>query len=64
MYKRQAEAVRPAVGPQPAALVEESERIAAWLERPGVRLIDIQGEWAWPIFSGINDTALASHLLG
>ena len=59
-----AEAVRPAVGPQPAALVEESERIAAWLERPGVRLIDIEGEWAWPIFSGINDAALASHLLG
>lgn len=59
-----AEAVRPAPSPQPAALVEETERIAAWLERPGVRLIDIVGEWAWPLFSGIDDAALPAHLLG
>lgn len=59
-----AEAVRPAVGPQPAALIEETERVAAWLERPGVRLIDVVGEWAWPVFSGVDDATLARTLLG
>ena len=50
-----AEAVRPAVGPQPAALVEESERIAAWsnARRPPDRY---EGEWAWPIFSAASTT--------
>jgi DNA polymerase III subunit epsilon len=59
-----AESVRPAVGPQPAALIEETERVAAWLERPGVRLIDIDGDWAWPVFSGLDDATLARTLLG
>ena len=28
--------------------MEETERIADWLERPGVRLIDVEGDWSWP----------------
>lgn len=43
-----AEWVAPPVGPQPAAIVEETERVADWLERPGVRMIEIDGDWAWP----------------
>lgn len=44
--------VAPATGPQASALTEETERIADWLERPGVRLIDIDGEWSWPLGAG------------
>lgn len=39
-------------GPAPAAIVEETERIADWLERPGVRLIEVEGEWSWPLRIG------------
>jgi len=47
-----AEWVPPPVGPQPAAIVEETERVADWLERPGVRIIDVEGDWAWPVRIG------------
>lgn len=40
------------VGPAPAAIVEETERVADWLERPGVRLIEIDGDWCWPLRIG------------
>lgn len=36
------------LGPQPATIIEETERIADWLEQPGVRLIEIDGDWCWP----------------
>ncbi|MFT4108814.1 DEDD exonuclease domain-containing protein [Propionicimonas sp.] len=39
-------------GPAPAATIEETERIADWLERPGVRLIEVDGEWSWPVRIG------------
>ena len=42
----------PPVGPAPAAIVEETERIADWLERPGVRLIEVEGDWCWPLRIG------------
>lgn len=32
-----------------AALPEESELVLAWLEQPGTRLIDLQGEWTCPV---------------
>lgn len=47
-----AEWVQRPVGPAPAAIVEETERIADWLERPGVRLIEIDGDWSWPVRIG------------
>ena len=47
-----AEWVAPPPGPAPAAIVEETERIADWLERPGVRLIEIEGDWSWPLRIG------------
>ncbi|HPZ50640.1 MAG TPA: endonuclease, partial [Propionibacteriaceae bacterium] len=47
-----AETVTPPPLPQPAATIEETERIAAWLESPGVRLMEIEGTWSWPIHVG------------
>jgi DNA polymerase-3 subunit epsilon len=58
-----AEQVARPVGPQPAATTEETERIAAWLERPGVRLIEIEGEWSWPLHIGLAEGELARHAL-
>ncbi|QYJ04708.1 DEDD exonuclease domain-containing protein [Nocardioides panacisoli] len=44
-----AETVLPAIGPVPAATAEESERILRWLEAPGIRLVDVVGEWTCPV---------------
>ncbi|WP_181310596.1 DEDD exonuclease domain-containing protein [Nocardioides campestrisoli] len=44
-----AETVQGGPGPVPVATAEETERILRWLEKPGVRLIDVQGEWASPL---------------
>jgi DNA polymerase-3 subunit epsilon len=44
-----AETVRPAPGPTPAATAEESEQVLRWLEKDGVRLVDVHGEWTCPI---------------
>ncbi|PZU45583.1 MAG: endonuclease, partial [Arsenicicoccus sp.] len=33
----------------PAALPEETELILRWLESPGVRLVDLSGEWTCPV---------------
>lgn len=65
---RDAEAVadyveRPVAG-VPAATIEETERIAAWLETPGVRLIDVDGEWSWPLHGSIAEDDLPRFALG
>src|SRR5690242_13658783 len=44
-----AESVATAAGPVPAATAEETERILRWLESPGIRLVDVDGEWTCPI---------------
>jgi DNA polymerase-3 subunit epsilon len=36
------------------ALTEEIQLIANWLERPGVRLISITGDWSWPLHIGVD----------
>ncbi len=59
-----AETVLPPKGGLPAGSVEEAERIAAWLELPGIRLIETDGDWAWPVNAGLPDGALATELLG
>jgi DNA polymerase III subunit epsilon len=43
------ETVRGGPGPVPAATAEETERILRWLEGPGVRLVDVDGEWTCPV---------------
>jgi DNA polymerase-3 subunit epsilon len=43
-----AEVVIPGPGPVHAASAEETECILRWLESPGVRLVEIDGEWSLP----------------
>ncbi|MFI6596961.1 DEDD exonuclease domain-containing protein [Nonomuraea sp. NPDC050536] len=43
-----AETVIPGPGPVHAASAEETECILRWLESPGVRLVEVDGEWALP----------------
>ncbi|MFE3448089.1 DEDD exonuclease domain-containing protein [Nonomuraea sp. NPDC059194] len=43
-----AEVVAPGPGPIHAASAEESECILRWLESPGVRLVEVDGDWALP----------------
>jgi DNA polymerase-3 subunit epsilon len=45
-----AEVVAPGPGPTPAATAEETECVLRWLERPGVRLVGLDGEWASPAY--------------
>ena len=59
-----AETVRPAPAPLPAAGIEETERIADWLEQPGVRLMHIEGDWAWPLHAVLDHETLVQHALG
>ncbi len=56
--RREAETVRPAAGPIPAATAEESERILRWLESPGVRLVGVEGEWSCPVAGSTRHLAL------
>ena len=44
-----AETVVGGPGPVPSATAEETERILRWLEAPGVRLIEVDGEWTCPV---------------
>ncbi|MCL2784871.1 MAG: DEDD exonuclease domain-containing protein [Propionibacteriaceae bacterium] len=45
----------PAVEGMPGGSIEEAELIAAWMEQPGVRLLDIEGIWAWPTHCELED---------
>jgi len=44
-----AETVTPPVPPTPAGTVEEAELILRWLDQPGVRLVEVEGEWSCPV---------------
>ncbi|GAA3118522.1 DEDD exonuclease domain-containing protein [Streptosporangium carneum] len=44
-----AETVVPGPGPVPAASAEETECVLRWLEGPGVRLVQVEGDWSLPI---------------
>lgn len=37
----------------PAASIEEAERVAAWLELDGVRFIELEGDWSWPMHAAL-----------
>ncbi len=52
-----AETVDPPPPPRPAATVEETERILSWLEQPGVRLVELTGEWSCPVAGAQAHTA-------
>lgn len=59
-----AETVVPPASGLPACSIEEAERVAAWLEEPGVRLMDVDGEWAWPVHVGLSAGEYAARALG
>jgi DNA polymerase-3 subunit epsilon len=59
-----AETVQKPPDPLPAAGIEEAERIADWLEQPGTRLIDITGDWMWPLHAVLDHEALVQYALG
>ena len=60
---RAAEHVPQPVRGQPAATIEEAERVAGWLERPGTRILEIEGDWAWPLHGSIAMDDLPRHAL-
>ncbi|HSV64816.1 MAG TPA: DEDD exonuclease domain-containing protein [Mycobacteriales bacterium] len=45
-----AETVLPGAGVLPAASAEESECVLRWLDGPGVRLVELDGEWSCPAY--------------
>jgi DNA polymerase-3 subunit epsilon len=49
-----AETVRPGPGPTPAATAEETECILRWLDAPGTRLVQLDGEWSWPAYGAAS----------
>ena len=59
-----AETVSKPPDPLPAAGIEEAERIADWLEQPGTRLIEITGDWMWPLHAVLDHEALVHYALG
>jgi DNA polymerase-3 subunit epsilon len=59
-----AETVPKPPDPLPAAGIEETERIADWLEQPGTRLIEITGDWIWPLHAVLDHEALVHYALG
>ena len=49
---------RPAPGPIPAATAEETEKVLRWLESPGIRLVDVDGEWTCPVAGATRHLAV------
>jgi len=59
-----AETVARPPDPLPAATIEETERIANWLEQPGARIVDIVGDWSWPVHGVLDQQGLIRYALG
>ncbi len=58
-----AETVLRPPAPLPAAGIEETERIADWLEQPGTRIIEMVGDWMWPLNAVLDHDGLVRHAL-
>lgn len=56
------ECVAAAAAPQPAAHPEETEQVLHWLEQPGVRLVEMDGEWACPVVGAAQARAALDPL--
>jgi len=58
------EHVAPPVPPATAAHPEETDLVLAWLEQPGVRLVEVDGEWSSPARSAqaVREVAAAVAL--
>jgi DNA polymerase-3 subunit epsilon len=57
-----AETVLPGPGPVPCASAEETERVLAWLEGTGTRLVRVTDGWAMPACGAARYRALLSKL--
>ncbi|MEV7428762.1 DEDD exonuclease domain-containing protein [Nocardioides sp. NPDC092400] len=53
-----AETVTGGPGPVPVATAEETEKILRWLESPGIRLVDVEGEWSCPVSGATRHLAI------
>lgn len=53
-----AERVPPGFGPVPNATAGETELLLDWLERPGTRLVEMEGEWTCPLRSAEAHTGM------
>lgn len=62
--RQRAETTLAPVAQMPAGSYEEAERVASWLETPGVRLLSTIGDWAWPLHAAVTKQELPSELLG
>jgi DNA polymerase III subunit epsilon len=60
-----AEHVPAPVAPMSAAHPEETDLVIDWLERPGVRIVDVVGTWALPVRTALGHVdpaaAIAAH---
>ncbi|MBO0900116.1 DEDD exonuclease domain-containing protein [Cellulomonas sp. zg-ZUI22] len=58
------EHVAPPVAPATAAHPEETDLLLTWLEQPGVRLVEVDGEWSSPVRAAqaVRDVAAAVAL--
>lgn len=59
-----AEVVAPPVPPQSAASAEETELLLTWLERDGVRLVHLDGQWFSPAYGAGSALAAARDRRG
>jgi DNA polymerase-3 subunit epsilon len=41
-----------------AATAEETEKVLRWLESPGIRLVDVDGEWTCPVAGATRHLAV------
>ncbi|MCW2834017.1 MAG: exonuclease protein [Nocardioides sp.] len=57
-----AETVSGAPGPVPSATAEESEKVLRWLEAPGVRLVEVDGDWVCPVGGATRHLAVYDAL--
>ena len=57
-----AETVRPGPGPIPCASAEETERVLAWLERDGTRLVHTSDGWSLPAAGASRFRALLTKV--
>jgi DNA polymerase-3 subunit epsilon len=51
------------VAPASAAHPEETDLVLAWLEQPGVRIVDVDGEWSCPVRSAQRVDPIAAVAL-
>jgi DNA polymerase III subunit epsilon len=52
------ETVQGGPGPVPSATAEETEKVLRWLESPGIRLVEVDGEWTCPVAGATRHLAL------